>query len=195
MYNEELTLTYEKSQIRLREEVERMRLQDQSRMNRSLEREAERELAKAQCEVIYVDDDGIVHSDTQNLRVSPIDRKITNFTHPEITLYVRNENRDEVLYLMTFDLDGDIQFVFLLPQKCQSPTYIIGKIAEKGGTFFAGKQADCKKYARQLVTLLIRNNEARLIIPDRRGWFVDENDKMEFFNGKWTWKEALVCAK
>lgn len=192
-YNE-VQIAQFKSQIRVEEEqiksVSKMQMHEQMLKQNALHREHEREIAKAQCEMVTIDENGTVRVETKNLRTPAVERFATNFTFPAIIFYQRVENPDEELYLFTCCFKDEMKSIFLLPQKCSSATYIINQIARIGGIFFAQKQSEAKSYAKQLITLLIRNCEDKLVVPDNRGWYIDESDELKFFSGVWTWKEA-----
>lgn len=160
---------------------------------KSLYHEQERELRKTQCEVLTINSEGEVNVETKNLRTKKIERQITNFSHPELIKYVRASNPQEKIYLITIDLNEKICKIFLAPEKSGSSTYLLNKFAEVGGVFFGRKISDQKAYARQLMTLLIRNCKEKIIVPDQRGWYIDEHEKIRFFDKKWSWREARKC--
>ena len=89
----------------------------------------------------------------------------------------------------------DLRYAMFDCTKCGSPTYVLKKWAAIGVEIFAPTLAAKKKYALQLMTLLIHNANRREKLPDRRGWYIDENGKLQFFQGRWTWEEALGCVK
>ena len=48
-----------------------------------------------------------------------------------------------------------------------------------------------KEYALQIVSLAIVNSQMVISIPDERGWYIDRNEKLAFYNAKYTWKEIV----
>lgn len=163
---------------------------------KSLLAEEERERKKSQCDLLSVDESGNIRIQTTNLRINANARKVANFTNPEITILERLENEMEKLYLFNCNMsDDDLRYAMLDYTKCGSPTYVLKKWAAIGAEILAPTLAVKKQYALQLLALLIHNSNRRIKLPDRRGWYVDENDEIKFFQERWTWEEALRCAK
>lgn len=162
--------------------------------DKAILKEAERERIRSQCEMVSVDENGNVSVQTQNLQYAVPKRKVVNFVHPEIIKLCRISNAEERLYLFHFDLQEEIRSVLLWPDKCGSPTYLLKKISAEGGYVMGNTLAKRKEYVIQLLTLLIGRSKERFYLPDRRGWYLDENGKIQFFEGRWTWEEAVKCA-
>ena len=162
---------------------------------KQLMKEEEREKVKAQFEAIQIDKNGNVSVYTQNLRIPTGFRRVVNFTNPGLIPLCRISNPDEKIFLFQFYLAEEIQYTMLLPAKCGSPTYLMKKIASVGGYVIGNTLAKRKEYLTQLVILMIENAEKAKYIPDRRGWYLDENGNLKFFQGHWTWEEAKKCAE
>lgn len=157
--------------------------------------EEERERKKSQCDLLSIDESGNIRVETTNLRIDANARKIANFTHPEITILERLENETEKVYLFSCNMLDDLRYAMFDYTKCGSPTYILKKWAAIGAEIFAPTLAMKKVYALQMLTLLLQKSNIRIQLPDRRGWYTDKNGKIQFFEGRWTWEEALKCAK
>lgn len=157
--------------------------------------EEERERKKSQCDLLSIDDGGNIRVQTTNLRIDANARRVANFSHPEILIFERLENEEEKVYLFCCNIQKDEKYTMLDYTKCGSPTYIIKKFATIGAEIFAPTLAVKKQYALQLVTLLIQNAERREKLPDCRGWYETECGEIRFFQRRWTWEEALKCAK
>lgn len=187
------------SQIRVAEDdykqEHRLQRKLQFMQQKSLMAEEERERKKSQCDLLSIDESGIIRVQTTNLRINADARRVANFSHPEILVFERLKNDAEKIYLFCCNIQGDIRYALFDYTKCGSPTYIIKKIAAIGAEIFAPTLAEKKKYVLQLVTLLIQNAERREKLPDRRGWYTDENGELHFFQGRWTWEEVLECVK
>lgn len=195
----QLGIEQEKMRMRIFEDElkqqNRRRCQLQALQARSLMKEAERELKKAQVEVMAIDADGRVEMVTKNLQIEAVPRKITNFAHPEIVVLKRLKNPEEKIFLFYCELQQEVAWALLLPEKCGGATYIMRKLSGIGAEIFAATSALKKQYAKQLITLLIRNAKMCKGLPDRYGWYTDEDGKIAFFDGKWSWEEAMACTK
>ncbi len=187
------------SQIRIAEEdckqERRLQRKLQFLQQKSFLAEEECERKKSQCDLLSIDESGNIRIQTTNLRIDANARKVVNFTHPEITILERMENETEKIYLFTCNMVDDLRYAMFDYTKCGSPTYVLKKWAAIGAEIFAPTLAVKKQYALQLLALLIHNANRRKKLPDRRGWYVDENDEIKFFQGRWTWEEALRCVK
>ncbi|HIV38418.1 MAG TPA: hypothetical protein H9747_05380 [Candidatus Blautia stercorigallinarum] len=198
-YTNTLAEEQEKMQMRIQEDATKMDIRNQKKLylaqQKMLLKEAERERKKAQCEVVCVDQNGEVFVETKNLQIAQSRRLVTNFTHPKIIILCRIMNQEENIYLFEFDLNEEIHYAMLCPEKCGSPTYLRKKIAASGGYVMGNTPAKQKEYLAQLITLLISHAKEKIYLPDDRGWYLDENGKLKFFNGRWTWKEAFECTR
>ncbi len=198
-YSNTLAAEQEKMQLRIQEDATKMDIRNQKKLyleqQKMLLKEAERERKKAQCEVVCVDQNGEVFVETKNLQIAQSRRLVTNFTHPKIIILCRIMNQEENIYLFEFDLNEEIRYAMLCPEKCGSPTYLRKKIAASGGYVMGNTPAKQKEYLAQLITILISKAKEKKYLPDCRGWYLDENRKLGFFCGRWTWEEALECAK
>lgn len=187
------------SQIRVAEDdckqERRLQRKLQFLQQKSFLAEEDRERKKSQCDLLSIDESGNIRVQTTNLRIDANARKVANFTQPEITILERLENETEKIYLFTCNMLDDLRYAMFDCTKCGSPTYVLKKWAAIGVEIFAPTLAVKKKYALQLMTLLIHNANRREKLPDRRGWYIDENGKLQFFQGRWTWEEALGCVK
>ena len=188
-----------KMQLKIQEEAAKMDLRNQKKLyleqQKMLLKEAERERKKAQCEVVSIDQNGNVLVETKNLQIAQSKRLVTNFTNPEIIILYRIMNPEEKRYLLCFDLIGETHYTMLCPEKCGNPTYLRKKTIASGGYVMGNNIAKQKEYLTQLIALLISQVKDKHYLADDRGWYLDEKGKLKFFNKKWTWKEAVKCAK
>ncbi len=186
-------------QLRIQEEATKINFKNEGKMRleyqRNLMKEEERERRKAQFDMLKIDQNGKIFVETQNLQIQKVQREVANFLHPEMMELCRIKNPNDKLFLLTFDLNREIQYAILNPEKCGSPTYLIKKIAASGGYIMANNQAKKKEFVLQLITFLISQTREKIYLPERREWYVDENQKLRFFLGRWTWEEASKCAK
>lgn len=187
------------SQIRIAEEDYKQERRLQRNISylqqKSIIAEEERERKKAQCDFLSIDDNGNIRMQTTNLRINVNARRVANFSHPEITIFERLKNENEKIYLFSCNILDDLRYVMFDYTKCGSSTYILKKCAAIGAEIFAPTLAIKKRYALQMLALLLQKPNARIKLPDRRGWYIDENGKLQFFQGRWTWEEALKCVK
>lgn len=158
-YSNTLAEEQEKMQLRIQEDATKMDIRNQKKLyleqQKMLLKEAERERKKAQCEVVCVDQNGEVFVETKNLQIAQSRRLVTNFTHPKIIILCRIMNQEENIYLFEFDLNEEIRYAMLCPEKCGSPTYLRKKIAASGGYVMGNTPAKQKEYLAQLITILI----------------------------------------
>lgn len=178
-----------------RKQQNRQALRLQLEEKKNLVKEYERELRKAQTDVITISEQGVVEVQTQDLRININPRVVTNFFFPEITIFRRLKNPTQEIYMFSADYSEQIHFVFLEPQKCGSGTYLMRRLAKIGCQIFAPTQALRKSYATQLMSLLILQRKNDFAVPDRREWYLDESGKIKFFNGQWTWEELAECLR
>lgn len=161
--------------------------------------EEQRELQKSQFEAVTIDEDGRIGVKTENLQIQSKTRKVANFSEPRMYIFEHLENRHEKIYCVTFRLNGMADdkrtFAMLKAEQSGNPNYIIKKISAVGGMIIGSNPQQKKEYALQLLYLLIARCQKTYIIPERRGWYIDESGKMKFFQDRWTWKEAVKCAK
>lgn len=188
-----------KAEIKIQEDFQKQKNRQALRLNtehqKNLIREEERELKKAQTEVIAISEQGVVEVQTQNLRINVNPRIITNFFFPEIAAFRRLKNPSQEIYMFCADFNQEIKYVFLDPGECGSGTYVLKKLAKIGCQIFAPTLAMKKTYATQMITLLITQMKDNFVVPDRREWYIDESGEIKFFEGKWTWEELEECVK
>lgn len=196
---QQFALEQHKSDLRIQEDVikleNRTKRQRDCLEQRSLMREKEREALKSQFDMLLIDENGLVKVKTENLRIKADPRAVTNFTRPEISVLQRLTNQTEKLYIFSCELLQEFRYVILDVNQCGSSTYLLRKLSGIGAQILAPTLAKQKEYASQLITLLILQNNREDKVPDARGWFLDENGNLRFFNGRWTWEEAKRCAK
>lgn len=188
-----------KMQLRIQEEAAKIDLRNRKKLDfehqKVVLKEAEREKKKAQYEMVCIDQNGEVLVETKNLQIPQIRRKVVNFTHPEIIIFFRIMNPEEKIYLLCFDVNNETHYAMICPEKCGNPTYLRKKIIASGGYVMGNNIAKQKEYLTQLIALLISQAKDKHYLADDRGWYLDEKGKLKFFNKKWTWKEAVKCAK
>lgn len=157
--------------------------------------EERREREKSQFESMFVDDNGMVKVETQNLLTKRTGREITNFISPEIVVLLRLEKPEERIFLFNCEMDRKHAEVYFDPQKCGSGTYVLRKFAEIGAKIFAVNLAAEKRYGMALLTLLISNSTTERYLPERQGWFEDEKGDICFETNLLTWEEAKKCTE
>lgn len=188
-----------KSGIRIQENYIRrndwLNTQIQLEQHKSILREEERERIKSQVEIVSMNADGVLCVQTKNLRIKDTERRVCNFSNPEIVFLHHMENAKEFLYLFLCDINGKDCYTILQPEKCQSGAYLLNKFSQMGGRIYANSLALQKNYLKQIVALFISKKENSMTLPNHRGWIKESNDKFTFFDGKLTWEEALKCAK
>lgn len=157
-------------------------------------KEEERERRKSQIDLVEMSTDGVLTVRTQNLQMDARARMVCNFFYPEIIIYKRCKRPEEVIYQLHFELSKTIKFVWLKKENVGNSSYIMKKITATGGQIMGENVAKRKEYAIQIVSLAIINAHTEIFIPDDRGWYIDENAKLKFYNAKYTWKEITNYA-
>lgn len=188
-----------KAEIKIHEDFQKQKNRQVLRLNteqqKNLIREEERELKKAQTEVIAISEQGVVQVQTQNLRINMDPRIVANFFFPEIAVFRRLKNQTQEIYMFFADLNNSVRYVFLNPEKCGSGTYLLKQFAKTGFQIFAPTLAMRKTYAIQMLALVVMHTKEVFIVPDRREWYIDESEEIKFFEGEWTWEELEECLK
>ena len=186
------------SQMKLEEKAQRLAIRENYQLSlyqKKIQiREAERERKKSQIDLVELSQDGILTVRTKNLQMDAPIRMVCNFFHPEIVIYKRCKNPEEVMYQLHFELSKTIKFVWLKKENVGNSSYIMKKITATGGQIMGENVAKRKEYAIQIVSLAIINAHTEIFIPDDRGWYIDENAKLKFYNAKYTWKEITNYA-
>lgn len=162
---------------------------------KSLAAEEERERKKAQCDLLAIDESGNIQVQTMNLRITAYARKVTNFSQPQIIVFERLGKEEPKINVFFCCIQNEDRFVMLDSRRCGNPTYVLKKWASIGAEIFAPTLATKKQYAMQLMALLLQARDTPSKLPDRRGWYKNENGEIHFFVGQWTWEEAMECTK
>lgn len=183
------------SQIKVQEEAQRLAMREAHQLSLYQKKvsikEAERERKKSQYDLVELSVDGVVTVRTENLQMAAPLRMVCNFLHPEIIIYRRLKNPEEEIYQMHFELAKTIKYVWLKKENVGNSSYIMKKIIATGGQIMGENIAKRKEYALQIVSLAIVNSQMVISIPDERGWYIDRNEKLAFYNAKYTWKEIV----
>lgn len=186
------------SQMKLQEENQRLAMRENHQISvyqkKLLFKEEERERRKSQIDLVEMSTDGVLTVRTQNLQMDARARMVCNFFYPEIIIYKRCKRPEEVIYQLHFELSKTIKFVWLKKENVGNSSYIMKKITATGGQIMGENVAKRKEYAIQIVSLAIINAHTEIFIPDDRGWYIDENAKLKFYNAKYTWKEITNYA-
>lgn len=192
---------YERAKLEMRIEEDfrkqknRQALRLHTEQKKNLVREEERELKKAQTEILSISEQGVVEVQTQNLRINMDPRIVANFFFPEIAVFRRLKNQTQEIYLFFADLNNSVRYVFLNPEKCGSGTYLLKQFAKTGFQIFAPTLAMRKTYAIQMLALVVMHTKEVFVVPDRREWYIDKSGEIKFFEGEWTWEELEECLK
>lgn len=202
MENQQLNwMQVEQSKVQLRvceddvKQQNRMRWQLEKLKAKSLIKEEERERKKSQYDVISVTNDGKLYIETENLLIHTEARKMANFEHPEIIVFRQVQNPERELFQFMCDINSNLKTIFFAAEECGSANYLLKRLSSIGAEIFAPTLAMKKKYALQLFSLLFSNTKEEYMLPERRGWYLDLQGKLVFFQGKWSWEEAAKCVK
>ena len=213
MYNDaQMAQMCQEMDIRLREDAGRKRNSAAAKYNEACievnkksailkleeqhaEMAAERRLAR--CEVVEVSENGTIHIVTKNTQVEAQPRQATNFKCVDAVLYTNVDNPQEKVVQLSLELDtnlGNKVLVFLDPEKCMKNGYIEKKLLAVGAAIYGNSAAKKREYAQLIMAYIIRNATKTISVPEKRGWY-KIGDTINFFAGKWTWKDVKKNAK
>lgn len=154
--------------------------------------EVEREVRKAQCEVIEISEDGKVIARTQNLRINAVPRAITNVLNPEMIKLVNASDPFEFVWMFVGLVNSEWKQVFLAPGRIDSASYLSKKMSGLGIEFYAHTYMDEKWMMRKFARKLIRESSRFKWIPENIGWYVDEDQSTKFYmRGDLTWSYVI----
>lgn len=154
--------------------------------------EKERERKKSQVECVTINNEGIPVVYTQNVVCGRTDRKITNLSQLAITRICCAEDTDKKMYILTARINAEEKWCVLAPGKCGSGAYVIRALASVGGIIIAKKLSLQKVYAVQLITILITTSTRQAVVPQKKGWYTEDN-RLRFFDNDYTWERLIKC--
>lgn len=156
--------------------------------------EAVSEGKKAQCEEILLDGDGVPVIVTRNLRIDGKPRQLANFTKPEVIKLIKANEVESMYFILTFMLNGKPEYAFISEKRSGQASYLLRKIRSAGAVIKASSAAREKQYVLLLWGYLLKTSSKVKIVPERRGWYKD-NDKIFFCKeGECTWEDVIRLA-
>lgn len=187
------------SQMKLQEENQRLAMKENYLISmyqkKLLLKEEERERRKSQIDLVEMSVDGILSVRTQNLQMDARRRMVCNFKNPEIFVFKRLENSDEMQYLFSFECAGEIKKVWLQKEKVGNAKYLLKQLASVGGQILGENPSRCKEYAVQIVAMAVTNSKITEYVPDKKGWYIDEKNNLKFYSKKYVWEEIKNYGK
>ena len=129
---------------------------------------------------------------TQNVRVGRKDRICANIMYPKIVEIRRLGSEMDIYYLLDGVIGQRKKNVVLDPKQCGNGSYIVRALGSVGGQIYSSKVSYQKQYAYMLITYLIAECDEIIEIPDRKGWYMDGKNNLQFWSGK-PWKEIERC--
>lgn len=150
--------------------IEKEKIRLAAAQMRSLQKEEEKELKKTLYEEIQMLENGELCVVTKNLRVEAIPRKVTNMTWPSLTVLRRAINSHEKIFEIHCQVAQKDCRLFLESNSVGSGTYLIRKFASVGVTFLLQTTALQKKFATQLIAVLLKNRKGEKMLPEMVGW-------------------------
>jgi hypothetical protein len=151
---------------------------------------AEDELRRQTYQAINIVD-GQITVQTQNLKFDTAPRKIVNMTNPKLCQLIRlKKSSDYALQLLCL-VNESSKRIFLDSAKLGSGAYLLSKFAAHGIFFCEETESNQKKFARQLIAVLLSNAVERAYIPDEHGWTQLPSGKLRFYEkGVMTWTQV-----
>lgn len=175
-----LDVEAQKAQIEIQKneikQIQKMYMKNQIRLCD----EAEREIKKSQCDIVEFQEDGKVIAKTLNLRVDAIPRAVTNVEYPEMIKLVNTAKPTEFVWMFVGCLNSEWKQTFLSPDKVDSVSYLSKKLSGIGIEFYARTYADERWIMKKFVRKLIHNSSRYKWIPEKMGWYVDEDGSVNF---------------
>lgn len=181
------------SQMKLQEEDQRLAIRENHQISLYQKKiqikEAERERRKSQIDLVEMSADGVLTVRTENLQMATPQRMVCNFKNPEIFVFKRLENREEMRYLFSFECAGEIRKVWLEKEKVGNGNYLLKQLASVGGQILGENLGKRKEYATQIVAMAVTNSKVTEYIPDKKGWYIDEKNNVKFYSKMYAWEE------
>lgn len=159
-------------------------------------RAAERQLKKAEYDVPFIHpDDGSVCIETKNCIVQSPPIRIANFCSPKLIVIHHLGEIDEKIYQFTCRIGQQKKCSFLSEKKCKSPSYILNKLMDIGGHINADPGAKQRGYIQKLWAMLINEHQDDIFVPDKNGWYKDNNGQIRFWEEAYTWEILVKLTK
>lgn len=186
----------EESQMRVQEAAVKQQNREIIRRGseelRYLRQEEIQERRKGQVEMLAINTNGLPIVYTENVYAGKKERVCSNIYFPYITEVRRLENESDFVYVFQ-GITGQLEKrIVLNPAQCGCGSYVIRALGSIGGQIYASKAKLQKQYAVFLITYLISECMSIVKVPDYRGWYLDEEKNIFFFEGE-SWKELEKC--
>lgn len=169
------------------EAIEQTRLNFAAAKLRMKEEEAERK--KQIFEQIGIDEEGNITLITKNLTISPKKRSLCNMKSPALTKLVRVKAQEDCIFCMSCLVNEKWEKIYLAEEKLGNGGYILKKITSAGGIFYLEKQSACKRFAVDLISILLLGAK-EVFVPDTPGWMKLPSGKFKFVEEEdlsWKW--------
>lgn len=160
---------YQKEQRMLANDAAKAQIRLSEFQEKERQKEYTRELRRAQYEALSISEAGMVTIETQNLQIQAKKRQVCNFTSPNLELLCKLGDEEDNIYQIGFILNQKQRYIYLLPELSEKGTYLLRKFNSVGACIMGATLAQEKRYAKELVRLLIENCLCRQIIPVQRG--------------------------
>lgn len=158
-------------------------------------REQERERKKSMQEIVQIMEDGTLCMVTQNLRIEPMPRYITNMKRPTLTVLKRAEDVNEEIYRVSCSVNEKEKKIFLAKSMSGNGSYLLRKFGASGICFLCST-AEAKKIAVQVLAILLSEPDDEELLPDMAGWMKKPDNTFTYIDeGEMTWKEAKNLSK
>ena len=147
--------------------------------------------------MVEVSENGTIHIVTKHTQMKAQPRQAANFKFADAMIYMNADNPQEKVVRLCLELDinpGNKVIVFLDPEKCMKNGYIEKKLLAVGAVIYGNSVAKKREYAQLIMAYIIRNVTRTISVPEKRGWY-KVGDTINFFAGKWTWKDVKKNAK
>lgn len=140
-------------------------------------------------------DDGVVSINTKNLQIPIPTIRVANFCFPEISVIHHLGYNGENILFFTCKIEQHKKQLFLSQKKCGKSTYFLNKLMDIGGEIMANSLTNQKKYATKLLNFLINTYTNEFWVPDRKGWYKDNNGNIKFWKEEYTWETLFELTK
>ena len=178
-----------KSNIRLNEYARKMDLQ-------TCKEEQAKEKRLSQCEVMRIDENGYISVQTENLSVYATPRKGCRFQFLEAAVFENVENPgDRILFIKVLLPGNSVASVYLDMYRAGNGKYVENKFAQAGAEILGCSLVKRKEYALMLVKKILESQEKTIWIPERRGWYLDCENNIQFYDGDVQWEDLIRYAK
>lgn len=150
----------------------------------------------AHCEVVEINNNGEIQIVSKNMTIPSKPRLVVNFKYEDAITYISTDSNEKIVQLL-LKLDVTTEkreSVFLALKDLTKNRYIEKKFLNVGVSVYGSSESKKREYMKMIVAYLICKSTQTVMVPMKRGWYRNA-DRIEFFDGQWTWEELVKNAE